>query len=189
MRSSSLPVILFVIASSSTCHAFSPSRPGETASKTISRKSFVQQVSLAIVGVAGTTFAPMPVHADIKSQLATPTAVRTIKRARRGLSSFELYIANDDYESLKQALRNEPFSDLRKACSTIVRGAEETPGADVLLKDYQDMIFNLEKLDSLNNVAMRGRKLGENEFQQSYNGLVKSLDAFITVADASAILE
>lgn len=185
MRSSSL-FITTLCCLFSTSEAFSVAPKTTSPSPAISRNDFFQQAIAAATATATSAtvlLVPSIANADVTSQLAAPAALRLVKRSRKKLSALELVVSNQDYEAFKASLRADPISDLRKSCSTIIRAAEDSEQADAVLQAYKKFVTNLEKADGLASLAMRGRKLGENEFAQAYQSLMESLDAFVVLAD------
>ena len=156
--------------------SFSPTAPPDQTMT--SRRSFVQDLALASAAI-------VPVPAARADEVVSLAALESIKLVQRKLTKLELYIADSDYESFKQSLRIEPFSDLRKSCFKLVRSAEDTPDGKVMASRYKSLIANLEKMDSLATLGMRGKKLEEKVFRQSYNDVVQAFEDFLQVAEAS----
>lgn len=129
-----------------------------------------------------------PAKADITNKLASSAALRTVKSAQKKLSSMELYISQNDYTSLKEALRVAPFADIRKACFTLVRGGEDGPDAEELNVRYKKFMASLERMDSLASLGMRGRTVKNEEFYSSFTATVDALSSFAELAkEASEI--
>lgn len=186
MRSwTSFHTLLILSLHSAVNHAFSPlasDRLGRTCSDSyFSRRQIFDYV--AITAISCTMALPTVARADISSELASPGALRTMKRIQKKLSSFELYAVDNDYTSLKGAFRQEPFSDLRKTCGTLIKAGEGKPEAEAMQDSYKVLVANLEKVDSLASLGFRGRKLGETELFASYKALVQSLDDFVRISE------
>ena len=172
----------------SPSHSFSVNEKGA-----MSRHSFFQQT---LAGGMSLVVAAPAAQADefTTAQLAAPAALRSIQRSRKKLMALELVVADQDYSSVKSALRAEPISDLRKSCSTIIKAAttptDDKPGSmfdsatydESTTKAYKMIVSNMEKMDSLASLALRGKKLGDKEFAESYASLMTSLDAFVVLA-------
>mmetsp|Transcript_16179 Transcript_16179/g.21163 ORF Transcript_16179/g.21163 Transcript_16179/m.21163 type:complete len:193 (-) Transcript_16179:211-789(-) len=144
----------------------------------ITRAGFVQSIASAAVLL----ITPKEARADITNKLASKAALRNVKSAQKKLASIELYVANNDYASLKLALREAPLSDIRKACTTLVKGGEDGPDADKLQLQYKKFMTSLEKIDALASLGMRGRNISNQDFYSSYKGTVDTLASFLDVA-------
>jgi len=95
----------------------------------------------------------------------------------------------NQYEPLKEAVRVPPLSEIRKACTQIIkrRSEEETGGggeeAILLLQDkYKTFIGALEKMDSTAGLGMRGRQLPPTELRGLWSDAVQSLQDFLDAA-------
>ena len=161
------------------------------------RSGFLQSSvrTTAAVGLAsggGFLWPPSVAHADVASQLASKTALRNVKSAQRKLLAMdELYIQTEDYLGLKQSLRVEPFSVIRKSCVTLVRAVsedEDKPSKEMLQKQaelenlYKQFSTSLEKMDSIAGVALRGRNLSNGEMNEAYQATVEALASFVSLA-------
>lgn len=180
----SLAAIISALAVLSATAMVISSKPG-SAPKAISRRTFG-----ATIAASSTAFLlhSTPAKADITNKLASSAALRTVKSAQKKLSSMELYISQNDYTSLKEALRVAPFADIRKACFTLVRGGEDGPDAEELNVRYKKFMTSLEKMDSLASLGMRGRDVKNEEFYSSFTATVDALSSFVELAkEASEI--
>jgi hypothetical protein len=137
--------------------------------------------------VAGTVLAaPLTARAEVTSKIASSTALRNVKRSLKQLSSLELYATSDNYQSLQGSLREAPIAHVRKNCYILVRGGEDGPDAQVLASSYQKFIKALEQMDSTASLAMRGRKLPQGTFYDSYKVTVSTLTDFLKIAEEAA---
>lgn len=130
---------------------------------------------------------PLPAHADITAKLASSQALRNVKIAQKKLTSGGVaeYVSTADYADLKAVLRVAPISDLRKACTVLVKAGEDGPESDNLQTTYKLFISKLEKMDSVASVALRGRTIAQADFQESYENAVAALNEFVAVAERS----
>jgi len=188
-----LPVTSFSIQTSQ-----SPSAAGTASIQRIAssattlkatRKNFLHNslaAASAVLLVNGPLSA-LPAHADITSKLASSQALRNVKIAQKKLTSGGVaeYVSTADYADLKAVLRVAPISDIRKACTVLVRAGEDGPEADNLQTAYKLFIGKLEKMDSVASVALRGRTIAQADFEESYNGAVSALNEFVAVAERS----
>jgi len=166
-------------------YAFSifSSKSESAKTQSITRKIFINELA-----VMSTLVLPTVANADITNKLASSTALRSVKLSQKKLASMEDFILTDDYVPLKEALRVQPFSEIRKSCTTLIRGGEDGPDADELQKRYKAFISSLERLDSTASLGMRGRKIADGEFLSAYKQTVDALSDFVKVAEeASAI--
>ena len=128
---------------------------------------------------------PLVASADVTNKVASSAALRNVKRAQKQLDTLELYVVNDDYVELTQAIRNPPLADLRKACTTLVHGGDDGPDADKLVYSYQSLIASLEKMYTTAGLGIKGRKLKEGELLTYYKDTVSALGNFVIVAEES----
>lgn len=157
---------------------------------TTTRKSFLQNGLTAVSSTLLVVSSPPtvgPAHADITSILASTQALRNVKMAQKKLSSSAVveYVSTAAYADLRSVLRVAPVSDLRKACTTLIKAGEDGPEADNLQTTYRNFIAKLEKMDSVASVALRGRNVSEMEFLSSYESAVAALNDFVAVAERS----
>ena len=163
-----------------------------------SRKEFLQSAFL-VGGVSSVVVASFPDLAladeqeedtvvDEKALPTTATEVpqsanlRSIIRAEKQLSKLELYAVNNDYESIKLALRNAPFSEVRKKSFAIIKEYADQPSKQEKLKvAYDAMIASIERLDNTAGLGMRGRKLPDDELLKTYQAASSSLTVWIAV--------
>ena len=142
----------------------------------------------ASVSLATTVLFPLAANADITNKLASSAGLRNVKRAQKQLDTLELYVVNEQYVSLQQAIRNPPLGEIHKACSILVRGGEDGPDAEKLLSSYQQFIGSFEQLDRRAGLGGRGQKLNEGELLGFYKGTVSALSDFVVVAEESALI-
>jgi hypothetical protein len=157
---------------------------------TTTRKSFLQSGLTAGASTVLAVNSPptvRPAQADITSKLASTQALRNVKLAQKKLSSLAVveFVSTADYANLKSVLRAAPLSDLRKACTVLIKAGEDGPEANNLQTTYQNLIAKLEKIDSVASVALRGRTVSEMVFLSSYEGAVTALGDFVAVAERS----
>lgn len=134
--------------------------------------------------VAGSVvLTPLAAKADVTNKVASSSALRAVKRSSKQLDSLELSVSSDNYEEIKAALRTAPLADVRKNMSTLVRGGEDGPDAEVLASSYKKFIQGLEQMDSTAGLAMRGRKISNDELYGKYKVTVTALNDFLKVAE------
>jgi hypothetical protein len=152
------------------------------------RKSFLQDLVLMGVAVATTSvMAPVQAaNADVSSKLASSSALRNVKTSQKRLIAMNDSIQGDEYMEVKNALREAPVSEIRKACTTLVKGGEDGPDAAQLETKYKAFIGSLESMDSKASLALRGRKLNQGEFEKSYKETMDSLADFLLLAEEAA---
>jgi len=153
---------------------------------TCSRNDFVRQ-SLQGLLVA-TTLIPTTAHADITNKVASTSALRNVKSAQKALSTLQDAVTALDYATFRGALRQAPLSEVRKACTILVRGGDDGPEADKLQQTYKTFITTLEKVDATALVAMRGRKIPDDEFPNTYAAANAALADFVAVAERAAAI-
>lgn len=148
-----------------------------------------QAFSSAAFGIAGAfVVSPLVANADITSKVASSASLRNVKRASKQLDTMELYASTGDAEGLRAAIRVAPFSEVRKAAFTLVRGAEDGPDAKLMTSTYQTFIRALEQLDSTAAVAVRGKKLPEGKLYALYKDTVNAMTTFVKVADEAVTI-
>jgi hypothetical protein len=96
------------------------------------------------------------------------------------------FIKGDEYMEVKNALREAPVSEIRKACTTLVKGGEDGPDAAQLETKYKAFIGSLESMDSKGSLALRGRKLNQGDFEKSYRETLDNLADFLVLAEEAA---
>ena len=190
----------------SSCLAFAPSSSRRTASKTsgsvtvvastvsndsdkhlTDRKSFLQTVVLSFLGSSTLLVLPTnAAYADVTNKVASSSALRNVKLVQKKLAGLQVVVQENEYQELKEALRVAPFSDLRKSMSTLVKGGEDGPDAELLQTKYKTFIARLEKMDGTASLALRGKKLSEGEFTSTYQATVDALADFLETASAAA---
>jgi len=131
---------------------------------------------------------PNPALADVTNKVASPAALRSVKRAQKQLSDLQPVAAADDFVQVKAFLRTPPFSDVRKNCFVIVRGGDEGPMAEELQSTYKAFIASIEKIDSTASLGMRGRKIPEIQLSEEYLLVESSINDFIKVAEEATLL-
>eukprot|EP00977_Amphora_coffeiformis_P009958 scaffold2327_cov149-Amphora_coffeaeformis.AAC.2 len=155
-----------------------------TAPTAVDRKSFLQTaVSLSMGAVLAA--APLAAHADVTNKVASSAALRTVKLSQKKFLGLETVVQANDYAELKEALRVTPFSDIRKAMSTLIRGSEDRPEGEILQTKYKTFIARLEKMDGTAGQALRGKKLKEGELLAQYQETTEALADFLETAQAA----
>jgi hypothetical protein len=162
-----------------------------------SRRDLLEQFSTAafaaVLASSALGLQPLPAEASVP----LPSAIRNIKGSLRRLrgEDFADDVAFNDYEKLRMNLRNSPFSELRRSCTSVIRAVEEqgsesivSPEVGSLTDKYRTFIASLEKLDSTASVALRGRVPGPGELQGAYSSAVDALQAFMDAAQQSLAL-
>lgn len=211
MKTSSIMVLGLAMAGDVTAFVSHPAQTkttshlyAENGAVEQSRRGFVQNMGLAGVAAA---FAASSIPAlaeeggveaiigDATAGEATATvmgtiqssSLRSVKRAEKQLSKLELFAADNDYEDLKLGLRNAPFSDVRKNCSTVIKEFSGNPDLQSkLTASYTEFIKAVENLDNTAGLGMRGRKLDSGALLQCFQATSASLNGFIAVATAEA---
>jgi hypothetical protein len=111
--------------------------------------------------------------------------IRSLKRAEKQLGKMELYAVENDYEAIKQAIRNAPFSEIRKNSFALIKEYASQPDLQSkLTASYQVFISSLETMDSTASLGMRGRKLDNGALLKSYQATSVALNEWIAVASA-----
>ena len=177
-------LITFSVVEKRSADAFSIFSNNSATAKSISRKTFLNDLGV----VLGTLLVPTAANADITNKLSSSSALRSVKLSQKKLAAMEDFILMNDCVPLKEALRVQPFSDIRKSCTTLIQGGEDGPDAEELQKRYKTFIANLEKLDSTASLGMRGRKLADGEFLTAYKAVVDALSDFVTIAEEAAAI-
>ena len=148
------------------------------------RRSFAKNFGFAVAFLASTK----PVLADDEaaggvSGILQSSNLRSLKRAEKQLSKLEFYAVENEYESMKLALRNAPFSEVRKNSFALIKEyAGEPDQQSKLTASYEVFISAVEKLDSTASLGMRGRKLDNGALLQSFYDTAKALADWIAVA-------
>ncbi|KAI2489822.1 hypothetical protein MHU86_24757 [Fragilaria crotonensis] len=151
----------------------------------VSPSSRRQLLDAAAASLAGSVLLPHAAHADVTNKVASSTAIRGVKRAQKLIDALELYVVNDQYLELMAAIREPPISEIRKACTTLVRGGEDGMDAEKLASSYQSFISSFEKLYTTAGFGVRGRKLKDGELLGVYKDSVTALASFVAVAEDS----
>ena len=119
---------------------------------------------------------------DFSSAPSSPN-IRSLKRAEKQLSKMEFYAVDNDYEAIKLAMRNAPFSEIRKNSFALIKEYASQPDQQSkLTASYDAFITSLEKMDSTASLGMRGRKLDNGALLQSYQATSRALNEWIAVA-------
>jgi hypothetical protein len=112
---------------------------------------------LLVAGTAATTLLPRraawAAPSTIMSADEDGKALRLVRSSQKKLASEAVaaMVAENDYLALQQLFRTPPFSNIRKACTTLAKD-------DMVLKSrYQMFISALERLDATALGAIRGR--------------------------------
>lgn len=142
----------------------------------------------AAATLVGTILLPQTASADITNKVASSTAIRSVKRSQKLMDTLELYAVNDQYLELMDAIRNPLMSDLRKSCTTLVRGGEDGEDAEKLVSSYQSFITSFEKMYTKAGLGLRGRKLPDGEMLGLYKDAVTTLGNFVAVAEDSVTI-
>lgn len=177
-------MILALVTLVGTASAFStssaPSTSAASKQQSLSRRDWMAN---SLVAAGTLIFTPLAANADVTNKVASSSALRSVKRSLKQLDSLELYVTNNDYQELKAALRVAPLADVRKNMSTLVRGGEDGPDAELLQSKYQNFIKGLEGMDSTAGQALRGRKIPDDVFYDKYKVTVAALNDFLKVAE------
>lgn len=156
-----------------------------TSSSKVSRRNFVEGMVAGAVGVA--VLAPGVANADITNKVASPAALRKLKRAQKQLDGTLLGLCQaNDYTGTKGFFRQPPFDDVRKQAKVLVLGGEDGPKSEELETAYKSFVSSMEKIDGTASLGMRGRKIDEFQLSQEFEVMKTSMEKFITVAEASA---
>lgn len=108
--------------------------------------------------------------------------LRSLKRAEKQLSKLEFYAVENDYENMKLAIRNAPFSEVRKNSFALIKEFSQQPAEqEKLTASYEIFISSLEKMDSTASLGMRGRKLEKDALLQAYQATASSFSDWIQV--------
>ena len=155
-----------------------------------SRRSFLQEFTVASITTASVAvmFNPLAARADITSKVASSAALRNVKSSQKSMLALQEYVSTNDYAATKLAFREAPLSEIRKSCTTLVKGAEDGPDAEKMADGYKAFIRAVEKMDSQASLAMRGRKLADGEFDKSYRASVDTMQEFLVLAEESVAI-
>jgi hypothetical protein len=177
----------------------------DAAASSTPRRAFLTQAgtTTAAVGAASVLAfgLPSPAAAYVASAAAMDpsVAMRTVKSTLRRLQAdaFVDYVAFNEYESLRKALRDSPFSEIRKSCTSLIRTVQgdaisssdaaaaannNNPSADVLSAKYKTFIASMERMDVTASVAVRGRQIEPGELKAAYSDTVSALQEFLSAA-------
>ena len=78
-------------------------------------------------------------------------------------------MVNSQHEELKEAVHVELLAEVRKNCNVVIRGAEDGPNEQDLLKMYKNFIQQLELMDGTASLGMRGRDLPPEQLSEQHN--------------------
>mmetsp|Transcript_21119 Transcript_21119/g.29838 ORF Transcript_21119/g.29838 Transcript_21119/m.29838 type:complete len:207 (-) Transcript_21119:186-806(-) len=160
-----------------------------SASETSRRQLFTNLIVQG--GIVATTtlgVSPMVANADVTNKIASSSALRNVKRSIKQLDTLELYVVNNEYLELKQAIRVAPIAEIRKNCNTLIKGGEDGPDAEKLVEGYNTFIKALESLDGTASLGSRGRTIPEGQFSEQYKATVAALSDFVKVAEDSVAI-
>lgn len=148
-----------------------------------SRRGFVQSLGLASMTVmAPPAFAEETESESVSTIILSPN-LRSMKRAEKQLSKMEFYAVENDYENLKLAIRNAPFSEIRKNSYALIKEyAGRSDEQAKLNSSYVAFIAALEKMDSTASLGLRGRKLESDEMLKCFQATSVALNNWIAVA-------
>jgi hypothetical protein len=140
--------------------------------------------SFVVAGTAATTLLPRraawAASSTIMSADEDGKALRLVRSSQKKLASDAVaaMVADNDYLALQQLFRTPPFSNIRKACTTLAKD-------DTVLKSrYQMFISALERLDATALGAIRGRTVADGELADRYRATMTALQDFETAAAA-----
>lgn len=148
----------------------------------VSRRKCMEGV---VAGALGISFMPTVASADVTNKVASPAALRSVKRAQKQLKDLLPVTERNDFVQVKAVLRTPPFSDVRKNCFVIVRGGDDGPKADELQSTYKAFIASIEKIDSTASLGIRGRAIPQMQLSEEYKAVESSMQAFVIVAEAA----
>ena len=151
----------------------------------ISRRQVCEAISTASLAVTTSVLIPEVANADVTNKVASSSAIRVVKSAQKQLDTLEFYAANNQYKELVQAVQSPPLTEIRKACTTLIRGGEDERDADKLVSSYQNFISSLEKMYTTAGLGIRGRTIPQGELLGLYNDTVSTLSIFAAVAEDS----
>jgi len=137
------------------------------------------------MSVGAVSIPPRVAHADVTNKVASSAALRTVKLSQKKFVGLETVVRANEYAELKEALRVTPFSDIRKAMSTLIRGSEDTPEGEILRTKYKAFIARLEKMDGTAGQALRGKQLKDGELLAQYQEATEALADFLQTAQAA----
>jgi hypothetical protein len=133
-----------------------------------------------------TSIFPGVANADITNKVASSTALRNIKRAQKQLEKLQPIAESNDFTGVKEFLRTPPFSEVRKNCSIVIRGAEDGPKVEELDGVYKGFITSIEKIDGTASLGFRGRKIPQLQMTDEYLLVQSALSDFLKVAEEAA---
>ena len=154
--------------------------------KGMSRRQCLEGVALGTMGF--TVLSPSVALADVTNKVASPAALRSVKRAQRQLDDLKPLAQTGDFVQVKAFLRTPPFSDVRKNCFVIVRGEDEGPKAEELQSAYKAFIASIEKIDSTASLAIRGRKIPSMQLSEEYLLVESTMRDFVKVAEDTVLI-
>ena len=159
-----------------------------------SRKEFLQTLGVAGMVLASpmnnVAFAEDAVvdtvgeDTAVSGLLQSPN-LRSLKRAQKQLSKMEFYATENDYESLKVAIRNAPFSECRLKSFAILKEYKDQPAKQEKLKaSYDTFIASVEKMDNTAGLGMRGRSMSKDAMLKDYQTAAANMAAWIAAIES-----
>jgi hypothetical protein len=139
------------------------------------------------IGAIGLALSPSIAVADVTNKVASPAALRSVKRAQKQLEDLKTVAQADDFTQVKAFLRTPPFSDVRKNCYVIVRGGDDGPNSEELQSTYKAFIASIEKIDSTASLGIRGRKIPAVQLSEEYRLVESSINDFVKVAEEATL--
>jgi len=190
MQVSLTTLILASISANASAFSSSPSfhvtQSSTTELNSVSRRNVFKSIASApAMALIATSFS-QPAFADVTNKIASQSSLRYVKRSMRELDRLELYAAQNDYSEIKQGLRTPALSEIRKNANVLIKGGEDGPEAENLLKSYAVFIKDIESLDSAASLGFRGKK--GVELFGSYQSAVKDLASFAEIAERSVTI-
>ena len=177
-------IIVLTVALSAEAWS-SPTSPTTLGGSRLSRRQCLEGVALGTMGFA---LLPSVALADVTNKVASPTALRSVKRAQKQLDDLKPLAQSSDFTQIKAFLRTPPFSDVRKNCFVIVRGEEDGPKAEELQSAYKAFIASIEKIDSTASLGLRGRKIPSMQLSEEYVLVESTMSAFVKVSEDVALI-
>jgi hypothetical protein len=145
----------------------------------LSRRSCLEGLAAGVMGVA---LLPKPAFADVTNRVASPAALRSVKRAQKQLQNLLPPAQANDYMQIKTFLRKAPFADVRQKSFVLLRGGEDGPNAQTLESTYKAFIASVEQIDNTAGLGMRGRKIPELRLTEEFYVVESTMEAFLKVA-------
>lgn len=161
-----------------------------------SRKEFLQTIGVASMVLASpimnnVAFAEDAVVVGEETAVSAGLLVqspnlRSLKRAQKQLSKMEFYATENDYESLKVAIRNAPFSECRLKSFAILKEYKDQPAGiqEKLKASYDTFIASVEKMDNTAGLGMRGRSMSKDAMLKDYQTAAANMAAWIAAIES-----